>query len=221
MDAAHVRAEPCDFPEQMGMSERYSLRVITPPPYEPISLAEGRRYIRMDDPISEEDRDGQNADAAGMIKAAREWYEDLTSTVLIRQTLEMSLDSWPCCGYIEIPRSPLISIDSIKYTDSDGVEQTWASTNYQTDIYSVPGRITLAYGGSVPSYRADLNSWRIRFTAGQVATAETEAGYQANVPERAKLAIKMHITGQDEGNLDEMLPAAESVAFQLRTGLGV
>lgn len=200
---------------------RYALRTITPPPYEPLSDDEAQRHLRMDDPISQDDADEQLAERTAMVKAAREWFEDFTGLALIRQTLEMSIDGWPSCGYVELPRSPLISLDSIKYTDSDGVEQTWASTNYQADLYSVPGRIYIAYNGSVPSYRADLNSWRVRFTAGYAVTAETEAGYRANVPEQAKLAMKVHMTGQDEGTLDEMLRAAESLAWPLRIGLGV
>lgn len=195
------------------MNERYALRVITPPPYEPISLEETKRHIKVDDDITAYDDD-----IDGYIAAAREWYGDFTGRALVMTEYEMALDGYPSCSYIELPRTPVISVDSIKYTDSNGVEQTWATSNYQVDIASVPARIALAYGGLLPSsYRADLNSWRIRFTAGYpVGSPSSAEAYRQNVPALAKVAMKIHVTGIYEGTLDKLQPLAESIAWSQR-----
>jgi uncharacterized phiE125 gp8 family phage protein len=194
----------------------YALRVITPPPYEAISLDETKLYLNVDDDIIERDDE-----INGCIAAARGWIESYTGLSLIRQTLEMAFDQWPHCGYLELPRSPLISIDSIKYIDLNGVERTWADTNYQTDLVSVPGRITLAYAGLFPSsFRSDLNAWKVRFTAGHpVGSPNNEAGYRESVPALARLAMKIYAMGAFEGELDKMQRVAELVAHPLRTSL--
>lgn len=198
------------------MNERYALRVITPPPFEPISLEEAKRFLNIDDDIT-----NRNDDIEAMIAAAREWIEGFTGLAMVMQTLEMSLDAYPSCGYLELPRSPVISVDSIKYTDSSGAEQTWDAVNYQTDIVMVPGRIGIAYGGSVPStWRSAFGAWRIRFTAGhQVGSPDDADGYRANVPNLAKLAMKVHVTGSNEGTLDTMIKTAENLARPLRTSI--
>lgn len=194
----------------------YALRVITPPPYEAISLAETKSHLKIDDDIVNYD-----SDIAGYIAAARGWLEGYTGLSLIQQTFEMSIDAWPSCGYLELPRSPLISVDSIKYIDSNGAEQTWGAVNYQTDLVSVPGRIALAYAGNYPSsFRSDLNAWKVRFTAGHAVGSPTnEDAYRESVPELAKLAMKIYVTGAYEGTLEQMQKAAALVAASLRTSI--
>jgi uncharacterized phiE125 gp8 family phage protein len=199
------------------MNERYALRVITPPAYEAISLAETRRYLNVDADITDRD-----AEISACIAAARGWIEAYTGLSLIQQTLEMVMDAYPRCGYIELPRSPVISVDSITYVDGDGATQVWAAANYQTDLINVPGRITGAYNGDFPtSLRADLNAWRVRFTAGHPITGSPvdEAAASEHVPELAKLAMKIYVMGAFEGELEKMLPTAELVAHSLRTSI--
>lgn len=196
------------------MNERYALRVITAPPYEPISVEEAKKFLRIDaDDIDQED------EIAAMIIAAREWIEGYTGLALIQQTLEMSIDRYPWRGVIELPRAPVLWIDSVSYIDNAGVLQQWGTSNYQTDIVSVPGRIALAYGGLLPSsYRGDMNSWRVRFTAGHdpAGSPNDADSYRENVPGLAKLAMKVHITGAYEGTLDAMMKTAENLAHPLR-----
>ena len=84
--------------------------------------------------------------------------------VMVSQVWEMALDSIP--SVIKIPIYPILSVDSIKYIDSNGDEQTVDSTVYRVDDYSNPPVICEEYGQSWPSHRNILNGIKIRFTAG-------------------------------------------------------
>lgn len=196
------------------MTERYSLRVVTPPPYGAISRESAKSYLNVD-------LDDQNDEIDAMILAAGEWFEGYTAMTLIQTTYEMALDTYPCGGVFELPRSPVLWVDSVSYIDSEGALQTWDAANYQTDLVGVPPRITVAYAGSTPtSYRADMNSWRVRFTAGHASEGSPTDGdgYRANIPALATLAIKTYVLGAFEGNLEAAITAAESLARSLRRG---
>ncbi len=80
-------------------------------------------------------------------------------------------------------RSPLSSVTSIGYVDSNGDSQTFSSDDYDVDTTSEPGRIALAYGEVWPTTRSDINAITLTYVAGYGATA-------ASVPEGIKTAIK-------------------------------
>ena len=85
---------------------------------------------------------------------------------------------------IQIPRPPLISISSITYIDSDGVEQTLSSSLYRVGTKSSPGRVTPAHGEVWPTTRNVTEAVTITFLAGFGTTAAT-------VPGVAKRAIRL------------------------------
>ena len=68
-------------------------------------------------------------------------------------------------GRIRLPRgAPLIGVDFVKYTDSDGLQTTWPSTNYLANEH---GEIVPIFGQTYPSYiPAPLASVLIRYTSG-------------------------------------------------------
>ena len=102
-----------------------------------------------------------------LIKAARKRLEADTGRALITQTWDLFLDRFPVDdGPIYIPKPPVQSITSIKYIDSDGVEQTWDGANYRTDLKSAPARITPAYNVSYPTARDITNAVTVRFVCG-------------------------------------------------------
>lgn len=86
-------------------------------------------------------------------------------------------------GEIFIPGPPLIAIQSIKYDDVDGNEQTLDAAEYQFDIYSEPGRLRPAPDSSWPTTEASAyNTVRIAYTAGYATLAA--------VPERYKQIVR-------------------------------
>lgn len=58
---------------------------------------------------------------------------------------------WPGYEYLELPLPDLQSVTSIKYLDSNGDTQTWASSNYHVSGIGGRGRVTLKSGSSWPT----------------------------------------------------------------------
>jgi len=91
---------------------------------------------------------------------------------------------------IKLPIGPVLSITSVKYTDAAGTVSTVSSADYDTDLTSLPARISLKSGRSWPSVNLkSVNGVDIEFVCGYHATASTTT----SVPEELKLAIKMMV----------------------------
>jgi len=100
-----------------------------------------------------------------IVKAAREYCEHYTDRAFISQVWETYLDDWPADGIIKLPKSPLITVDSIAYTDSDGT--VTAFTSYYVDSISEIGRIVLNDSASWPSaVLREVNPIKITYTVG-------------------------------------------------------
>ena len=104
-------------------------KVITAVATEPITRAEAKLHLGLDD-MSGSHPDDAIIDA--LITAAREYGEQYTKRALAQQTLEASLDAFPDSDddRIDLPRAPVASITSVKYTDTSGTEQTISGSAY-------------------------------------------------------------------------------------------
>ena len=156
-----------------------SWTLVTPPTEEPVTLAEIKDHLRVS---------GTAEDSLLTLYAqmAREAVEEETWRALMPQTWTLYLAGWPADGIIELPRPPLDSVTSIKYTDEDGVEATLAASNYRVDTAREPGRVVLAPNGEWPSDVLDsVNGVAVTFVAGY---ADASA-----VPPMAKAAILLQI----------------------------
>lgn len=179
-----------------------ALSLITAPAIEPISIEEARAQVRIDS----SDEDGLlNA----FIAAARHHAEAITGRQLIEATWEQQFDAI-CGDVIQLPRPPLRTILSFKYLDSDGVTQTWASSNYQYDApagpFAPPGRFApVPYAAWPITGWARLNAVLIRFTAGYGVNAE-------DVPDAIRQAMRLMIGAWYENREDLVLgDAAQTI----------
>lgn len=77
------------------------------------------------------------------------------------QTLELRQNA--LCGPIRLPYGPISEVASVKYIDSDGVEQTVDDATY---TLTGDGNLVLAYNQSWPSHRGDAEGVRIQYEAG-------------------------------------------------------
>lgn len=110
------------------------------------------------------------------ITSVRDRCELVTGRALITQTWDLIGDGFPSCGYIEIPKPPLQSITHVKYRDTAGTLQTWASTNYVVKhATAVPpvlnpraprGILALAFGVTWPATYGQAGDVQIRFVCG-------------------------------------------------------
>ena len=154
----------------------------TAPAAEPISLDEAKRHVRID--IDETDHDDYLQD---LIVVAREQVEMITWRKLVTQTWYAYLQDWPGGEYIELPFGKLQSVTAIKYTDVDGDETTWDSTEYIVGTDYQHGRVTLADGYTWPSdVLYPSNPIEIEFLCGY--------GLAVSVPPQIKHAMKMIIS---------------------------
>jgi len=158
------------------------LAVITGPSVEPVTVDEVKTSTHVS-------HSAEDALILSWVKAARRLAEEYQWRAYITQTLELSFDKFPTIP-IELPRAPLQSLTSIKYTDYEGTETTLYETG-NTDMFIVdtagdPGRVDLAYGESWPSVTLlSLSPVKVRFVAGYGDSAD-------DVPDNVKDAIMMY-----------------------------
>lgn len=152
-------------------------KVVAAPTVEPVTLAEARLQCKVDS-----DDTTHDALINVLITAAREFAEHYTGRALAEQTLEAAARCFPDCDHIDLPRPPVSSVTSIKYTDAAGVEQTLSASAYSLSPYELSNRVSLAYGLTWPTTQDVADAVRIRFVAG------TASGQKA-----AKAAILLHI----------------------------
>jgi uncharacterized phiE125 gp8 family phage protein len=151
-----------------------SLKLITAPASEPITLADAKLHLRVDTGVTADD-----TLITALIVAARQGAEHITGRALMPQTWELALDSFDeqnsatsAHSYrITLPKPPFVSITSITYLDESGVLQTMAADAYLLDTHSEPARIMPAYGTCWPATRNQANAVLIRYVAGYADAA--------------------------------------------------
>lgn len=159
----------------------WAIKQTAAPAEEPITLAEAKLHLRVD---SNDD----DTLITNLIVAAREWCEGFQNRAYITQSYVLTMDRFPRRDFIRIPRPPLQSIASVKYTSSEGIVMTIDPGDYQVDTNSEPGRIVLAVGKSWPATTLQAaNAVAIDFTAGY--------GTASDVPQAVKQAMLLLIGG--------------------------
>jgi uncharacterized phiE125 gp8 family phage protein len=141
------------------------LTIITPPVSEPLGLAEVKGYLRVE-------TDADDVLIQGLICGAREAFERATGRQLVTTVWRGFLDRFPWSDHepIEIAKPPLVSVQSVKYLDTSGVEQTWPNTEYTVQVFAGPdaqrGMIYPDTGKLYPITLCTPNAVTVNFTAG-------------------------------------------------------
>ena len=149
---------------------------ISGPAVEPITLAEMKAYLRVDD-----DDFAQDDLIAGLIRAARLMVEAASRRILIEQSWRVVLDRWPAGGTILLPIAPLIAVDGITVTDEAGNLSDVPASAFEADGISDPPRIAVA---GAPEPGKPCNGISIALRAGYGSSPEA-------VPATLKLAIRI------------------------------
>ena len=151
-----------------------TLTRITAPVLDPVTQSEIYRHLRLVEDATEK------AYADAVAEVAREYVEQYSGTALLTQTWELTLDEW-WSGVLELPYPPLQSVSSIKYIDSDGVEQTLSASAYSVTTGDPVGYVQFAADTTVPVARAEAGAIRIRFVSGYTAAANIPASLRQAV----------------------------------------
>lgn len=111
----------------------------------------------------------------GYIETATSIFSWLTGITIYRTVYALPLDRF-YTRIIELPlASPLISVGSITYKNSDGVTTTLSSSLYAVD--TAYGRISPAYNEDWPTFTPwPLSAIRIEYTAGRPTTEDPPPG---------------------------------------------
>lgn len=156
-----------------------SLKLITAPTTEPITLTEAKLHCKVE-------TDADDNLITALITAAREYCEGRQRRAYITQTWELWLDAFPDEPYIKLPRPPLVSVSSVKYYDINDSPTTISSGDYYVDSKSEPGWVSLNTGVSWPSTTLrPVNGVCITFVAGY--------GDAEDVPQMVKQAMLLII----------------------------
>lgn len=112
---------------------RSQLELVTAPAITPITLAQAKSQMRVD-------TTAEDTYITALINEATNYVQQNTNLQLITATYKQYLKEFPADDKsIEFMSNPVQSITSIKYTDTDGVVQTWAASKYELDAKSLPG----------------------------------------------------------------------------------
>ena len=142
----------------------------------PITTAQMESQLRLD-------QNNEQEFIGDLIAAVTDECEQYLGRQLMPATYRLDLDEFPADGKeIELPFAPLQSVTSVKYRDSDNVQQTLSASVYEVDATRAPGRLRLATGQSWPTIYDRYNAVEITYAAGY-STA-------AHVPAAIRLAIR-------------------------------
>ena len=197
------------------------LTITTAPQNEPLDAAETISYLRIDSGVDTTLIDN-------LIQAARFWAEDYTNRTFLTTVFTLSLDGigyvdvplkegfhtgysdTPSVNYIELPRSPVQSVTSIKSFADDNTATTLAASNYYVDTVRVPARIVLRDGGSWPTDLRNANGIEVLYTAGYGAS-------RADIPEPIRVAMLEYVTFMYEhrGDFERFPPPKPPMSLQM------
>jgi len=143
------------------------LKLHTAPAVEPVTIDEVKLHLRVDG-------DDEILLIANLIQAARETVENLCGP-LITQTWYQYEDGFPAGAVINIGKPRLLTVTSLKYTDTDESTTTFSSDYYDVNIVDeYRPKIVLKDEYSWPTDTlTEVNPVEIIFTCGYGASASS------------------------------------------------
>ncbi len=131
--------------------------LISGPAIEPVSLAEAKLWLRVDD-------NAQDDALATLISAARLAIEAMTRSLLITQSWQLLADNWAQSSVVELPMGPVRTVDAIRVSDANGDMQALAPTQWSVSANAQTAR--LSFIGTPPSPGRPVGGIEIDVTAG-------------------------------------------------------
>jgi len=166
----------------MAVSDGYTLRLITAPTVEPVSLSEAKQHLNVE-------HDDDDARISRMITAARRYVEAKTNSAIVRQKWRISVDVFSCELYLR--KTPAQEIAAVQYIDTDGATQTASTALYELDRPA--GILRLAYNQTWPNTQYQANAVWVDFWAGNYDPTASPVSIEADIPSDLQIAILMMV----------------------------
>ena len=138
-----------------------SLRRVSGPAVEPVTLAEAKAHLHIDPLFTEDDSYLQS-----LIVSARFHVEAVIDMTLIRSQWQMKFDHFPAWD-IPLPRPPIATGDVVvTYIQAESGESPRTLTGFRVDRDSTPAVIRPAWNGAWPTARGAENDVTVTYWAG-------------------------------------------------------
>ena len=157
--------------------------LVTPPTIKPVSLTEAKAWLD----IGYTDKDTVITGLIGAATAHLDGWTGILGRCLCEQTWRQDFDDFRSC--LRLPLFPVISITSVKYTDTNGAEQTIASENYTLKNDDLGAYVEFTSSYSFPSLNTESAAVRVTYLAGYADIAGTPK--TSSVPDDIKNAIAL------------------------------
>ncbi len=154
----------------------------------PITLVEAKSQLNIPSAVTTWDTEITSYINAGMLA-----FENFTKQVLIEAIFIGYYNTFPVS--VELKKSPLRSIVSVKYFDVDNVEQTVSSGDYYTTVADYYSYLIFIETFITPDTFGRPQIFKVEFKAG-LSTNDTDT------PEDIKLGIKLFVAYMFENKGD-------------------
>ncbi|MDP3257593.1 hypothetical protein [Bosea sp. (in: a-proteobacteria)] len=135
---------------------------LTPPAEEPVSLAEARAFLRLEETAEDEL-------LTTLITAARLMVEAASGRLLVDQSWRIVIDRWPQGGVLRLPLAPVGAITAARVYDALGIAQPVQPSALRLDTSADPPLLQVV--GEVPEIGRAQGAIEIDVMAGFGATA--------------------------------------------------
>lgn len=160
----------------------YYLSQYAAPTEEPLALSEAKKQVELPTAYTAHDEH-----LSRLIVAARQHFESETNRQICTATWDLVTDRFPdeSCEPISLPKSPVASVASVSYVDTNGATQAWGSSNYVLSKRE-PATIRTAYGVTWPLTRCQPDAVTIRYVCGY--------GGQSSVPQELRAGLLLLVS---------------------------
>ena len=186
------------------------LRLITAPSAPVVTTAEARAQVNAYGTAS----DPQLAAMVAGVVSALDGRDGELGRALVEQEWELAVGSFPPSA-ICLPLPPLLSVVSVKYIDTDGVQQTMDPAGYTVEP-GEHGFAMPAHGTRWPATRAQPLAVRVQFKAGYGTTGD-------KVPAAIRSAILLRVADLFEnreaaitGTIHTVNPTVDALLFPFK-----
>lgn len=157
--------------------------LVTPPTIKPVSLTEAKAWLD----IGYTDKDTVIGALIGAATAHLDGWTGILGRCLCEQTWRQDFNDFRSC--LRLPLFPVISITSVKYTDTAGAEQTIPSENYTLKNDDLGAYIEFTDSYSFPPLNSESAAVRAAYLCGYADIAGTPK--TSSVPDDIKNAIAL------------------------------